>query len=113
MTPCRYGYGSAEFYGQILNGYGNASIPLETFVSDSQYMDHDQDFTLGYTFPQAQMKASLALQVLPGLAQSALARLFAIKLFLSCSSPHWIPVPQSMSAAALRSASIILALQQT
>ena len=70
MTLCRYGYGSAEFYGQILNGYGNASIPLETFVSDSQYMDHDQDFTFGYTFPREQMKASPPLQVLPNLAQS-------------------------------------------
>ena len=60
MAICRYGYGSAEFYGQILNGYGNASIPLETFVSDSQYMDHDQDFTLGYQFPLAQMKVCFA-----------------------------------------------------
>ena len=56
----RYGYGSAEFYDQILNGYGNASIPLETFVSDSQYMDHDQDFTLGYDFPLDQMKVCMA-----------------------------------------------------
>ena len=55
---CRYGYGSAEFYYQILEGYANASIPLDTFVSDSQYMDHDQDFTLGSTFPLDQMKAS-------------------------------------------------------
>ena len=53
---CRYGYGSEEFYYQILDGYDNASIPLETFVSDSQYMDHDQDFTLGYSFPEAGMK---------------------------------------------------------
>lgn len=52
MNPnfCRYGYGSAEFYYQILDGYDNASIPLETFVSDSQYMDYDQDFTLGSKF---------------------------------------------------------------
>ena len=57
---CRYGYGSAEFYNQIINGYGNASIPLETFVSDSQYMDHDQDFTYGYTFPLDQMKVRFA-----------------------------------------------------
>ncbi len=26
-------------------------------MSDSQYMDHDQDFTLGGTFPLDQMKA--------------------------------------------------------
>ena len=55
---CRYGYGSAEFYQQILNGYGNASIPLETFVSDSQYMNHDEDFTLGDKFPLSDMKVS-------------------------------------------------------
>lgn len=55
---CRYGYGSAEFYSQILNGYGNASIPLETFVSDSQYMNHDEDFTLGEKFPLSEMKVS-------------------------------------------------------
>lgn len=58
LCACRYGYGSAEFYYQILDGYGNASIPLETFVSDSQYMDHDQDFTLGDKFPMAQMKVT-------------------------------------------------------
>ncbi len=61
LLPCRYGYGSAEFYSQILNGYGNASIPLETFVSDSQYMDHDQDFTFGDKFPMSDMKVRLAL----------------------------------------------------
>lgn len=63
----RYGYGSAEFYSQILNGYGNASIPLETFVSDSQYMDHDQDFTLGDKFPMSEMKVrrSCPTHVLP------------------------------------------------
>ncbi|EIE21337.1 hypothetical protein COCSUDRAFT_56560 [Coccomyxa subellipsoidea C-169] len=52
----KYRYGSAEFYHQILNGYGKASIPLETFVSDSQYMNHDEDFTLGDKFPLADMK---------------------------------------------------------
>ena len=52
----RYGYGSAEFYYQILEGYANASIPLDTFVSDSQYMDHDQDFTLGATFNLSEMQ---------------------------------------------------------
>ena len=52
----RYGYGSAEFYYQILEGYANASIPLDTFVSDSQYMDHDQDFTLGSTFNLSEMQ---------------------------------------------------------
>ncbi|KAK9822226.1 hypothetical protein WJX81_001471 [Elliptochloris bilobata] len=61
LMNSKYGYGSAEFYYQILEGYANASIPLDTFVSDSQYMDHDQDFTLGATFPMDQMKAFVAM----------------------------------------------------
>ena len=55
LPASRYGYGSAEFYYQILDGYDNASIPLETFVSDSQYMDYDQDFTLGSKFALKEM----------------------------------------------------------
>ena len=45
-------------YHAILDGYGNASIPLETFLSDSQYMDHDQDFTYGPDFTVSDMKVS-------------------------------------------------------
>ena len=47
-------------YQTIVDGYTNAGIPLETFVSDSQYMDHDQDFTLGAKFPLADMQAFVA-----------------------------------------------------
>ena len=54
----RYGYGSVQMYNAILDGYGNASIPLETFLSDSQYMDHDQDFTYGPDFTVSDMKVS-------------------------------------------------------
>ena len=42
---------------QIVDSYAGAGIPLETFVSDSQYMDHNQDFTLGATFPLGEMQA--------------------------------------------------------
>ena len=31
----------------MVDSYAYAQIPLETFVTDSQYMSHDQDFTLG------------------------------------------------------------------
>ena len=33
-------------------------------MSDSQYMDHDQDFTFGYQFPADQMKVRLVCPVL-------------------------------------------------
>ena len=35
----------------MVDSYAYAKIPLETFVTDSQYMLHDQDFTLGEEFP--------------------------------------------------------------
>ncbi len=34
----------------MVDSYAYAKIPLETFVTDSQYMNHDQDFTLGVEF---------------------------------------------------------------
>jgi len=43
-----------------VDGYRAAGIPLETFVSDSQYMRADQDFTLGAAFPPADMRAFVA-----------------------------------------------------
>ena len=65
LPTSRYGYGSAEFYYQILDGYDNASIPLETFVSDSQYMDYDQDFTLGSKFALKEMVVRAYLNLKP------------------------------------------------
>ena len=56
----RYGYGGVAEYQGIVDGYAGAGIPLETFVSDSQYMDHDQDFTLGAKFPPGEMQAFVA-----------------------------------------------------
>ena len=40
----------------VVDGYASAGIPLETFVSDSQYMDRDQDFTLGDNFTARDMQ---------------------------------------------------------
>jgi len=56
----RYGYASVAEYGTIVDGYRSAGIPLGTFVSDSQYMRADQDFTLGAAFPPAGMQAFVA-----------------------------------------------------
>jgi hypothetical protein len=42
---CRYGYGSVKQMTRVVESYMQAQIPLETFVTDSQYMDKDQDFT--------------------------------------------------------------------
>ena len=47
-------------YQSIVDGYAGAGIPLETFVSDSQYMDLNQDFTLGATFALGEMQAFVA-----------------------------------------------------
>ena len=47
-------------YQSIVDGYAGAGIPLETFVSDSQYMNYNQDFTLGATFPLGEMQAFVA-----------------------------------------------------
>jgi hypothetical protein len=33
-----------------VKNYSAFNIPLETFVTDSQYMDKDQDFTLSPTY---------------------------------------------------------------
>lgn len=46
--------GSGVRYGG--DGYASAGIPLETFVSDSQYMDRDQDFMLGDNFTAKDMQ---------------------------------------------------------
>ena len=35
---------------RVVQSYAYFKIPLETFVTDSQYMDHDQDFTISPDF---------------------------------------------------------------
>lgn len=58
LMQSKYGYQSVEEFEEAVDGYAKASIPLETFVADSQYMDGDQDFTLDpKKFPQAKMAA--------------------------------------------------------
>ena len=41
----------------MVDGYIYAGIPLETLVTDSQYMDKDQDFTFSKDFPVESMQA--------------------------------------------------------
>ena len=44
----------------MLDNYAAAGIPLETFVADSQYMDSQQDFTLGGNFTQSELSVCLS-----------------------------------------------------
>ena len=41
----------------MVGGYQYAGIPLETLVTDSQYMDKDQDFTFSPDFSLPSMQA--------------------------------------------------------
>ncbi|KAK9915638.1 hypothetical protein WJX75_001864 [Coccomyxa subellipsoidea] len=45
LMNSKYGYGSVKQMTRVVESYMQAQIPLETFVTDSQYMDKDQDFT--------------------------------------------------------------------
>eukprot|EP00884_Botryococcus_braunii_P003098 jgi/Botrbrau1/1278/Bobra.0163s0061.1 len=57
LMNSKYGIPSVEIIDRIVDSYRYANIPLETFVSDSQYMDGDQDFTLSPSYPLPAMKA--------------------------------------------------------
>ena len=50
MWQCRYGYSTVQQLERVVQSYAYFKIPLETFVTDSQYMDHDQDFTISPDF---------------------------------------------------------------
>ncbi len=51
----RYGYASSRQLADVVAGYQYANIPLETLVTDSQYMDKDQDFTFSPDFSESSM----------------------------------------------------------
>lgn len=60
LMQSKYGYWTVEECSAAVQGYRDAAIPLETFVSDSQYMDEDQGFTFGKEgdrFAESKMKA--------------------------------------------------------
>ena len=99
----RYGYGSAEFYYQILEGYANASIPLDTFVSDSQYMDHDQEFTLGSTFNMSEMQ----VRSIPGLRFQGMTLIPEVPAMLVCwTQRDPLPSPWCICACDPKSTSL-------
>ncbi|KAK9845865.1 hypothetical protein WJX81_004565 [Elliptochloris bilobata] len=60
LMNSKYGYSSAAECQGVVDAYEAAGVPLETFISDSQYMDHDQDFTLGYGFHLYDMQVFVA-----------------------------------------------------
>lgn len=72
----RYGIPSVDIIDRIVDSYRYANIPLETFVSDSQYMDGDQDFTLSASYPLPAMK------VAPIILPSALSTTTLIPLLI-------------------------------
>ena len=63
LMQSKYGYWTVEECVTAVQGYRDAAIPLETFVSDSQYMDEDQGFTFGKEgdrFAESKLKAFVA-----------------------------------------------------
>jgi alpha-glucosidase (family GH31 glycosyl hydrolase) len=43
---CRYGYNSIEECQEVVDNYTRVGVPLEVFISDSQYMNRSKLFTL-------------------------------------------------------------------
>ena len=74
----RYGYGDANFSRTVIQGYRDAQIPLDTFVSDSQYMQADQDFTLSTGYPLHELQVH---------ARSACPSIISLPCYLSVVLP--------------------------
>ena len=60
LCGCRYGYSNVQQLTRVVQSYEYFKIPLETFVTDSQYMDHDQDFTISPDFEPWGVRISIA-----------------------------------------------------
>ena len=56
LMNSKYGYASAAQTQRVLDSYEAASIPLEAWVSDSQYMSDDAAFTWSPDFDKGAMK---------------------------------------------------------
>jgi alpha-glucosidase (family GH31 glycosyl hydrolase) len=56
----RDGYESVQYCQTVVQRYAEAQIPLETFVTDIQYMNASQDFTLSEYYPLPAMQAFVA-----------------------------------------------------
>lgn len=59
LLACRYGYSNIQQLERVVQSYAYFKIPLETFVTDSQYMDHDQGFTISPDFEPFGVSAPL------------------------------------------------------
>ena len=79
LMNSKYGLGSAAVSRRIVESYASAGIPLETFVSDSQYMDEDRIFTWGKDFSRSEMRDFVG--------------------FLHDSGRKWIPILDPVVAA--------------
>lgn len=78
LFVCRYGYSNVNQLQRVVDSYAYFKIPLETFVTDSQYFYHDQDFTVSPEFEP-----------------------FNVTLSTSCRPPPVFPACSSGSSAAL------------
>ena len=79
LMNSKYGLGSAAVSRTIVESYAAAGIPLETFVSDSQYMDEDRIFTWGRDFDRPAMRDFVS--------------------FLHGNGQRWIPILDPVVAA--------------
>jgi len=52
----KYGYASAAQTRAVVDSFDNAGVPLEAWVSDSQYMSHDRIFTWSDDFTKSEMR---------------------------------------------------------
>ena len=79
----------------MVDSYAYFKIPLETFVTDSQYMDHDQDFTISPDFEP--FGVSTFCPILR--CRCLLSQSFAHALPDLCVSPHLSRCSNSDSGA--------------
>ncbi len=57
LLTCRYGYLSLDYCERVVENYTLSGIPLETFVTDTPYLDQYQDFTVSSNYPLEQFQA--------------------------------------------------------
>jgi alpha-glucosidase (family GH31 glycosyl hydrolase) len=56
----RDGYNTVQYCEQVVANYIQNQIPLETFLTDIQYMDQNQDFTLSNQYPLSEFATFVA-----------------------------------------------------
>ncbi|CAL8465182.1 g4717 [Coccomyxa elongata] len=60
LQQSKYGYLSLDYCERVVENYTLSGIPLETFVTDTPYLDQYQDFTVPILDPQIHMKQGYA-----------------------------------------------------